>query len=119
MEGGDRCRVPVSSGSVGSQCQVTVTELTESLTVAEVLTPADPVVAGGLPVSLPTTTVALAARRGTLHARFVAVSPEQRIPLRETKVTVGAPLAGAGRLIVTNVAGEVVVPVLVAETVDE
>jgi hypothetical protein len=81
IEAGDRCRVPVSSGSVGSQLHVTVFELTESRTVAEVLTPADPVVAGGVPVSFPTTTEAPATSGGTLHTGVVVVSAEQEIPL--------------------------------------
>jgi len=119
MAVGDSCSVPVSSASVGSQFHVTVTELTESLIVAEVLTPEDPVVAGGVPVRVPTTTVAPAARWCTLHTGVVVVSPEQEIPLWRTKVTVGAPLDDAGRVMSTDVAAEVVLPVSVADKVDE
>jgi hypothetical protein len=54
-----------------------------------------------------------------LHTGLDVVSPEQEIPWWRTKVTVGAPLDDAGSVMSTVVAVEVVVPVSVAETVDE
>jgi hypothetical protein len=80
MEAGESVKDPVSSGSVGSQLHVTVTELVESLTTAEELIPEAPVVAGGVPVRTPTTTACPAMRRGTLQMGAVVVSPEQETP---------------------------------------
>jgi hypothetical protein len=116
---GDRLRVPVNSGSVGSQLQLTVTELAASLAVAEVVAPDDPVVAGGLPLRVPMATVAPEARRGTRHIGLVVLSAQQKVPLCEAKATVGEPLLTAGSEMATVVPAEAVAPVSVAETVDE